>query len=204
MGSSNPNGQTIFNLQKDIVKGLLELYSPKPNPFISSVVKPLQSIAYGLIVYGDEAVPLVNIGERPDTKQLLAFVDTLTWPGEGKSFEEGLLQAEKLFDKSPNSNPRKVLVLFANDRTEVDSSTLKELAERLTSKGIELRVVAVGNRVDDNQINVLTDGSEGIVIKVSETEQPTGIAKRLGDATAKGKIIDVRLKRWAKGIYIEW
>ena len=173
---------------------MLELYSS--NPPISSGVKAFQSFVYGVTVYGDQAVPLVDIGQIPDTKQLSTFIDRLTWPGEGKSFEEGLLQAEKLFDKSPNSNPRKVLVLFVNDRTEVDSVTLKELVERLTNKGIELRVIAVGSRIDDNQINVLTGGSEGIVVKASEAEQPTDVAERLRDTTAKGKLVGALQNRY--------
>ena len=185
MGSSNPNGRTIFNWQKNIVKKMLELYSP--DPLVSSSVKPLQNIKYGVTVYGDQAVPVVSIGEISDTQQLSMFLERLTWPGEGNSFEEGLLQAQLLFEKSSNANPRRVLVLFVNDRTGIDSSTLMELAERLMRKGIELRVIAVGNRVDNNQINVLTGGSEDVVVKVSGTEQPTDVATRLRDTAAEGE-----------------
>ena len=190
MGSANPNGRTVFNWQKNIVKGMLDLYTPKLNPLSTSNLKPYQSVVYGVIVYGDKAVPVVKIGQIPDTKQLGTFVDQLSWPGEGTSFEEGLVQAEKLFHQSGNKNPRKVLVLFVNDRSDVDSSTLKELVERLMEKGIELRVVAVGYRTDDNQINVLTDGSEDVVVKVTETEQPTDVAERLRNVTEKSKFIN--------------
>ena len=190
MGSANPNGRTIFNWQKNIVKGMLDLYTPKLNPLSTSNLKPYQSVVYGVIVYGDKAVPVVKIGQIPDTKQLGTFVDQLSWPGEGTSFEEGLVQAEKLFHQSSNKNPRKVLVLFVNDRSDVDSSTLKELVERLMEKGIELRVIAVGDRIDYNQINVLTDGSEDVVVKVTETEQPTDVAERLRNVTEKSKFIN--------------
>ena len=190
MGSANPNGRTIFNWQKNIFKGMLDLYTPKLNPLSTSNLKPYQSVVYGVIVYGDKAVPVVKIGQIPDTKQLGTFVDQLSWPGEGTSFEEGLVQAEKLFHQSGNKNPRKVLVLFVNDRSDVDSSTLKELVERLMEKGIELRVVAVGDRIDYNQINVLTDGSEDVVVKVTETEQPTDVAERLRNVTEKSKFIN--------------
>ena len=190
MGSANPNGRTIFNWQKNIVKGMLDLYTPKLNPLSTSNLKPYQSVVYGVIVYGDKAVPVVKIGQIPDTKQLGTFVDQLSWPGEGTSFEEGLVQAEKLLHQSSNKNPRKVLVLFVNDRSDVDSSTLKELVERLMEKGIELRVIAVGDRIDYNQINVLTDGSEDVVVKVTETEQPTDVAERLRNVTEKSKFIN--------------
>ena len=190
MGSANPNGRTIFNCQKNIVKGMLDLYTPELNPLSTSNLKPYQSVVYGVIVYGDKAVPVVKIGQIPDTKQLGTFVDQLSWPGEGTSFEEGLVQAEKLFHQSSNKNPRKVLVLFVNDRSDVDSSTLKELVERLMEKGIELRVIAVGDRIDYNQINVLTDGSEDVVVKVTETEQPTDVAERLRNVTEKSKFIN--------------
>lgn len=165
---------------------MIDLYTPSS----TSIVKSYQSVVYGLTVYGDKAIPVVKIGQIPDTKQLGTFVDQLSWPGDGTSFEEGLVQAEKLFDQSSNDNPRKVLVLFVNDRTDVDSSTLKELIERLTEKGIELRVIAVGNRIDDNQIEVLTDGSDDVVVKATETERPTDVAERLRVATAKSKFIN--------------
>ena len=146
---------------------------------------------YGVTVYGDQAVSVINIGEITDTQQLGRIIDQLRWAGDGKSFEQGLLQAEKLFDESPNANPRRVLVLFVNDKTEVDSTTFKELANRLVNKGIELRVIAVGSRVDDSQINILTDGSEDVVVKTSETEQPTDVAERLSGKTARGKSKDL-------------
>ena len=170
---------------------MIDLYTPSS----TSIVKSYQSVVYGLTVHGDKAIPVVKIGQIPDTNQLGTFVDQLSWPGDGTSFEEGLVQAEKLFDQSSNENPRKVLVLFVNDRTDVDSSTLKELIERLTAKGIELRVIAVGNRIDDNQIDVLTDGSDDVVVKVTETERPTDVAEHLRDATAKSKFINDRFVR---------
>ena len=190
MGSSNPNGQTIFNWQKEVVKETLKRYTPKSSsdPSSSSNLKPFQSIVYGITLYGTEAVPVVNIGEIPDTRNLSTFVDNLGWPGDGTSFEEGLLQAEKLFENSPNINPRKVLVLFLNDRTEVESSSLKALVERLMAKGIELRVISVGSRVDDDQINVLTSGSRDNVVDASHTEEPSDVAESLRTATAKGKL----------------
>lgn len=193
MGSSNPNGRNIFNWQKNIVKEMLDLYTLKVNRLGTLNLKPYQSVVYGMTVYGDEAIPVVKIGQIQDTKQLGTFVDQLSWPGEGTSFEEGLVQAEKLFDESDNKNPRKVLVLFVNDRTDVDLSTLKELVDRLMAKGIELRVIAVGDRTDDSQINVLTDGSEDVVVKVTETERPTDVAERLRNVTAKSKFINKRL-----------
>jgi hypothetical protein len=188
MGSSNPNGRTIFNWQKNIVKEMLKLYSP------------LQNVMYGLTVYGSQAVSMINIGDMRDTQQVSAFLERLTWPGEENSFEEGLVQAEQLFDKSPNSNPRKVLVLFVNGRADVDSSTLRELVKRLMKKGIELRLVAIGNRVNNNQINILTGGSEDIVVETSETQQPTDVARRLRDKIAKGMLVDTHLTR----VCIQW
>jgi hypothetical protein len=55
-------------------------------------------------------------------------------------------------------------------------------------KGIELRLVAIGNRVNNNQINILTGGSEDIVVETSETQQPTDVAGRLRDKIAKGML----------------
>ena len=72
--------------------------------------------------------------------------------------------------------------------------------KRLMKKGIELRLVAIGNRVNNNQINILTGGSEDIVVETSETQQPTDVARRLRDKTVKGKLVDTHLTR----VCIQW
>lgn len=187
MGSSNPNGQTIFNWQKDIVKEMIDLNSPKPTQSRGTSIKPFPSIIYGVTVYGDKPANVVNIGEMSDTKRLSMFVGQLSWPGQGNSFEDGLVKAQELFDNSVNSNPRKVLVLFVNDRSDVEPSTLKQLVQRLTRKGIELRIIAIGKRVDDSQIDVLTDGSDDVIVPVSGTERPADVAERLRRASEKGQ-----------------
>ena len=186
LGSANPYGRATFNWEKKVVKGMIHDDGGRRG-FLVDNLKAIPSIVYGLVVYADKALPQVQLGDIPDKKEFRRITDGLTWPGEGKAFEEGLLGAEELFKNSKNQNSRKVVVLFTNSKTTADTAMLMAMAKRFILKEIKLYVVAVGDAIDDEQITVIT-GNSNNVVKVQSSEQPTKVSDRLSGETAKGEL----------------
>ena len=139
---------------------------------------------YAVIDYHNGSTILINFDDFKDENRLKNQVNLITWQGSGNDFENLLLKAKDLFQKSRKS--RKVFMIFVNDRLNTDLNVIRSSVRMLNSLGVKVTVVRIGDRVDNQEVSAL---SSSTVIRGRTTDNLARTGDLTGSAILKGRFV---------------
>ena len=136
---------------------------------------------FAVLDYHGGSNTLIRFNDFKDEQKLKNRIDTLSWKGDADSVDSLFIKALELFDE--NRKSRKVLVLFINDGLNVDLNALRNSARKLNEREVKVVVVAIGDRVRNEEIGAITSG---LVVRGKITESVAGVGDRTGTEVLKG------------------
>lgn len=138
----------------------------------------LDTINYGLIVFGDTASIKIQFGDFTNMNDLLRFLSFIPKKRSGASLDEALTEAESLFTSSGvRPHAKKVLVVITDLASGKTSSQVSEAAKPLQDKGIKIVAVAIGKEADPKELEIITPIDK--IIKEEKSVQPDDLKKAI-------------------------
>ena len=162
-GSVDADG--TFKFMKDTIKSIVREYDP-------------DKINYGLIIFGDTAIPRIRFGDFSDTKSLLNVISILPRQRRGAALDEALKEAQKMFKSSgvlPHA--RNVLVIITDLASGKSYSDLKAAVKPLEAQGVDIVAVAIGKEADAPELENVAPKEK--IIEADKTDKPDELQKEI-------------------------
>lgn len=163
VGASNPGGKESFQSQMNVVKEIIV----QDKPIFTR---------YGLITYASKANTRMGFGDYKVNSIMMKFVDLIPWTGNGAGLNDALDKAKELFQESSPLKSRKILVVFITSSTGASITELRRQTKELRETGVNILVVPIGNRPDNNEISAITTNKD-LVIPLNATQDIDPVLK---------------------------
>lgn len=147
--------RNTFQKMKEFVKGSLHMFKISENTGTN----------VGLASFDSVTREILQINRGTSTDIIIDSLDNLKLGSSDRNLNQALRSiSSSMFNLSPNVKRALVIVLNGQDSSSVYDN-IREIAQSLIQKGVNIYVVAIGNDVNKKQLNALVDGN-GINIKM--------------------------------------
>ena len=166
LGGADQITSGTFQKQKDFIKQFLDTYGTST-----------RGIHVGIIEYGSGAV--IAKFENFDTDNLKDKVDKLRLTRGGAVVSALRSSQSQLFGDPKLLRPQAIkgLIVLTGERINEGDTALRDAASPLTSKGIKIVAVAVGDTPDKRKLLILASGDEYVFDFNSVRDLPSLVPK---------------------------
>lgn len=167
-----------FSYMKDVIMDIMQNYSTN-------------LIHYAVVLYGDEPSVVLKFSDGvTDPDQLVNLMRSAPDVPGDSALDKALHKAKQLFIEDDGVRPgaRKVLVVITDDNSSGDNEAEKGIANDLTDKLVTIITVAVGDDVDQKDLEGLTP-TDGDSLNTTTDESPGETGKQIIQTILKGKCV---------------
>lgn len=129
---------------------------------------------FAVIEFGHKATIKSKLGAEKDSRKLKASVKGISRSGDGKGLDKALEQAVQIFQNEARPGSNRVLLVLTNAKSNSRSHDLKRHAQSLHDCGVKVRVIAVGNEINEDELQQLTS-DEVPLLRVQPYEEPHSV-----------------------------
>ena len=162
-----------FRKMKDIIDWVIDKYG-------------VGTIQYGVIVFGNTPSVKVTFAQPVNDNRLKTILQNAGKNRAGSNLERALDEVQRLFDSSPRSDAKRVLVLVTDKRSDSSLKDVKTSAESLWSSRIKVVPVAFGREAVPDEVKVTTSDKDNL-IDVKNTNNPADVAKDIMEKVLEGQ-----------------
>ena len=174
-----------FSYIKDVVMDIMQNYSTN-------------LIHYAVVQYGDEPSVVLKFSDGvTDPDQLVNLMRSAPDVPGDSALDKALHKAKQLFieDDAVRPGARKVLVVITDDNSSGDKEAAKGIANDLTDELVTIITVAVGDDVDQKDLEGLTP-TDGDSLNTTTDEGPGETGEQIIQTILKGKCVFFYEKRF--------
>lgn len=156
------------------------------NQIISSF--GVDSVHYGIIVFGTNVTKVLSFGEMFDSKKHVAAILSGLQKLQGiPSLDLALDEAKEMFElNAVRPNATRVLVLIMDQRSTVTNSEIRRKATPLENLRVNVIPIGIGDQANVEQLRSTTSDAAN-VIKVPNDEDTATLAKRVSSSILGSK-----------------
>ena len=167
-GSFGDTAEEIFVKEKELV-----------NSFIDSIHK--RDTHFGVIEIGPRSKICASIGEYRDDVRLKRHVNLIRRSGDATGLDHALELASCMFENQARPGSRRVLIVFTNGRSGSQASELQRHSQHLHDNNVDIILVAIGDDVDDEELQYVSSGGHPIVNIAPEQNPRTVVYSIVGE-----------------------
>lgn len=174
-GSFGETAQDTFEKEKELI-----------NSFIDSIQK--RDTHFGVIEIGPRAKICANIGEYRDDVRLKRHVNLIRRSGDATGLDHALELACSMFQNQSRHSSRRVLIVFTNGRSGSHASELQRQSHHLHNINVDIILVAIGDDVDDEELQYVSSGGHPIV-NIAPEQNPRAVVYSIVGELEEGMLL---------------
>ena len=146
------------------------------------------NIHYGVILFGREAVSVIDLASYSTSEQLKDLVTELPVLKGGPALDEALERAGKMFT-SPRvrKDANKILVVITDKKTSSNLNNVITEANKLQDMAVTVISIGMGSEADKNELQEITPDVSDVIL-ISKVDDPDDLKRKMMEKILKGMI----------------
>lgn len=167
LSATGTSANVTFQLMKDTIDLIADKYG-------------MGNMRYSLILYSDTANINIRFSEKyASLKDLMTAIQALPAVTGGSNLPAALTAAKEAFeDSGVRKDSTHVLVVFTDKRSGAAEEDVKSAARPLEDSGIVIIPVAIGNEIDNEELEWATSDNDNVV-DVGTDEEPVNLMEMI-------------------------
>lgn len=147
----------------------------------------------GVISFSEYAEAQIRLTETFDKKELFQMIDSLNYPGYRTATDDALRVANAEFftiNGGGRQNVPQVLILLNDGKCTICTEPVKDAAQRLKDRGIEIFTIGVTDSIEEQEMkDIASHPVSTHFFKVDQFEDLKNIVNDLRTRACEGKLI---------------
>lgn len=155
---------------------------------IKSIIdtRSVNSIHFGLIVFGAAASTAFDIGNKFTSSKLKELIDSARRQAGNPAFDKAFEETRRQFESSvARPQAEKVLVVIVDNKSDMGLGEMSSAVKQLEDIGIEAIPVAIGNEPDLIKLRIMGSKKQTLV-QAAKDENPRVLGKRIMEKMLAG------------------
>ena len=172
--AASATADTIFNKFKDMLKIVIDKYGTG-------------KVRYAVLPFGSRAITAISFSEDPPSQEdLKRLVDGIVLQDGDADVKNALEKAKDLFGSAPKRPSAKNVLIVLTDKKSVNGlELLKQAAKPLEKDAIKVVPVALGNKANTKEMEIITT-NKGYLVESPLEDTPDELAEKIMGNVIRG------------------
>ena len=172
--AASATADTIFNKFKDMLKIVIDKYGTG-------------KVRYAVLPFGSRAITAISFSKDPPSQEdLKRLVDGIVLQDGDADVKNALEKAKDLFGSAPKRTSAKNVLIVLTDKKSVNGlELLKQAAKPLEKDAIKVVPVALGNKANTKEMEIITT-NKGYLVESPLEDTPDELAEKIMGNVIRG------------------
>ena len=172
--AASATADTIFNKFKDMLKIVIDKYGTG-------------KVRYAVLPFGSQVITAISFSKDPPSQEdLKRLVDGIVLQDGDADVKNALEKAKDLFGSAPKRPSAKNVLIVLTDKKSVNGlELLKQAAKPLEKDAIKVVPVALGNKANTKEMEIITT-NKGYLVESPLEDTPDELAEKIMGNVIRG------------------